>query len=508
MSVYIFTLMVGYIFGGSDIAQGYRARMLNDVPFNVKYIFTEPPTKQDVTKYEKAGIRCEQMLCMHQYFTDNHTLRLNQKTEDKIKELEKYLHCTSVEQHENEIWMIRDGFVVAAILLDEMNKGFYYGIHYYSQAKLIRTEIYTDGLSYANCYATAKCAEGNYAKIVRRTFYNRNGSVAYEQIFEKEKEWYLFQNGQIYTKHQFLAAFIQKLDLCKKDVVIIDRPVRVDLIQPIFQFKKEARLILIIHSKHFYEENEDLYELYLAREYYYSFKYSGKLDTIVVSTEAQKKELMGRLLDYKCSLPQITVIPAGGIDNYKKPQMQRRPYSLISVSRIERRKRIDWIIQSVIKAHRRNSNISIDIYGSNDGYLACAQKMISQNHAESYIHLMGWADVTEIYKNYEVYLTASLGETLGLSLLEAVASGTAMIGLDVKYGNHVFIQSEQNGYLIDFDKKYMKGDGEELTDAIAEKIIEIFSDEKRLERFHQASYEIAKGFASGIIREKWKKLLS
>lgn len=97
----------------------------------------------------------------------------------------------------------------------------------------------------------------------------------------------------------------------------------------------------------------------------------------------------------------------------------------------------------MIKAHRINPNIFIDIYGRDDGYLGYLQDMVSQNQAQSYIRFMGWADVTEVYKNYEVYITASLWETLGLSLLEAVASGTAMIGLDVKYGNHLFIQPEK-----------------------------------------------------------------
>lgn len=120
---------------------------------------------------------------------------------------------------------------------------------------------------------------------------------------------------------------------------------------------------------------------------------------------------------------------------------------------------------------------------------------------------MGWADVTELYKNYEVYLSVSLEETLGLTLLEAAASGTAMIGLDVKYGNRLFIRPEKNGYLISLDDGYLEGNEEKITDAMAEKIIEIFQDEKRLERFRQGSYEIAGGFDEKIIEKKWKKLL-
>ncbi len=506
MSIYIFTLMVGYIFGGGDIAQGYRARMLEGVPYSVKYIFTEPPTRRDIIRYRKVGIKPVQMLSMHQYFTDNHILELNEKAKDKAEELRKSLQCTSVEWRENEIWLIKNGCIIATILLDEENKEFYYGIHYYKQAKLVRTEIYMDGISYADCYVTERVGQNACAKLVKRTYYNRNGSVAYDQIFEGEKEWYLFPNGTIYTKQQFLVTFIRRLDLKEQDVVILDRPARYDFVQPIFQFKGKARLILIMHSRHFYEKGEDPYEVYLAREYNYSFKYSKMIDTIVVSTKEQKRELIEILSEYQCNIPKIAVIPAGGIEKLRYSEMKRKPYSLISVSRIEQRKKIDWIIKSVIKAHQMNPNITIDIYGSDDGYLQYIQNVVLQNKAQSYIHFMGWMEVTELYKEYEVYISASLGETLGLSLLEAVASGTAMIGLNVRYGNHLFIQPGKNGYLVDFNTNYIEED-EKLTDAIAEKIIEIFADKKQLEEFQRNSYKIARDFASDIIEEKWKNLI-
>lgn len=343
MSVYIFTLMVGYVFSGVDIAQGYRARMLESVSYPVKYIYTEPPTQRDMILYGKAGIRPEQMLNMHQYFTDNHTLELYGKTEEKLEELKKVLCCTSVERRENEIWMIRNGTILAAILLDGKNKDVYYGVHYYDQAKLVRTEIYTDGIAYINCYITASSDQGAYAKLVRRTFCNRDGSVSYDQIFEGDKEWYLFPDGRRYTKLQFFSEFIRKLDLKEKDVILLDRPARFELLQPIFQLKNKARLIVVVHSGHFYEKKEDPYDLYLNREYNYCFKYSKKIDTLVVSTEEQRRELADKLSEYQCRVPNIIVIPAGGMDCFRYPDRHRKPYSLISVSRIERRKKLNGL---------------------------------------------------------------------------------------------------------------------------------------------------------------------
>lgn len=298
--------------------------------------------------------------------------------------------------------------------------------------------------------------------------------------------------------------------MSEKDIVFLDRGINGIDLQPLFQYGGKAHIMVFFHSGHYFEKWEDpRHYLYLNWEYFYWFKYSNKIDTMIVSTHGQKEELIAKLKEYKCSVPNIEVIPVVGLDQLRYPGKERKRYSLITVSRLDSRKRIDWIIKSVIKAHRKNPNIFIDIYGGseNENYFQYLQDIVSENNAQSYVRFMGYKDVTEVYKDYEVYISASLWETLGLSLMEAVGSGVAMIGLDVKYGNRLFIQPEKNGYLIDYNREYVEGDDSKLINDMAEKIVEIFSDEERLEEFHRASYEIAKGFSTSLIEKKWKDLL-
>ena len=253
-----------------------------------------------------------------------------------------------------------------------------------------------------------------------------------------------------------------------------------------------------------------LFRSYLNREYYYWFKYSEMIDTMVVSTQEQKEGLIKTLREYHRRIPEIAVIPAGGIDHLRYPERERKPYSLITVSRLDARKKIEWIIRGIIKAHQADPRISIDIFGrGEEEYTRYLQNLISENYALDYIRLMGRRDVTEVYKDYEVYISASLWETLGLSVMEAVGSGTAVIGLDVRYGNRLFVQPGKNGYLVDFNLGYAVGtlDDEALINEIAEKIVEIFSDKERLQRFHEKSYEIAENFYFNRIEEKWRSLL-
>ncbi len=509
MAIYVFKMLVGYLPNGVENAMGYRAKMLKDASDSVKYIFTEVPLQRYIDRYKKVGIPIHQMLSAHQYFTDNHTLEVSGKVSDKLADLKWSLGYTDIVHQGNEIKLLKDGWVIAIVLINEDRDGCFHSIHYYNRGKLLRTEVYTDGISYANYYVTAVSEDGSYARLVRRSFYNRDGSVAYEQLFEGKEEWYAFPDGRLCTKVEFMAEFVKKLNLEEQDTVLMDfaGTFAYDFLQPLFQYGNKARFICVLHSVHFYEKDMNPDGLYLNWEYYYWFKYSKMIDSMVVSTEEQKRELAEKLRVYKCAVPRILAIPAGGLDFLRWPEKARRSYSLLTVSRLHKQKKIDWIIKSVIRAHIKNPDITLDIYGCDEGELQYLQGMVVQNGAQGFVRFMGHVDVSEIYKNYEVYISASLMESLGLSLMEAVGSGNAVIGLDVKYGNRLFIRPEENGYLIDFHQDYLGGDDEPLIEDISEKIIKIFEDRERLEEFHRRSYEIARNFMQEIIAEKWNRLL-
>ncbi len=508
MSIYIFSLLVGYMPNGVDNAQGYRAGMLREMGYPATHIFTKLPTRRYVNRYRKAGIHVDEMLSLHQIFTDNRTLELTGRAEEKLEELRRSLGYTELRREEREIQLLRDGARIAALLLEQDIPAYFYGIHYYSQGKLVRTEYYTDGLAYVDYYVTDVSEKGAFARLARRSFLNRDGAVAYEQFFDGEREWYVFPEGRLCTKSEFIGEGVKALDLTERDTVIVDRSSQLDFVQPLFRFGRRARFIAVLHSGHFFEKGEDPRTVYLNYEYYYWFKYTALIDTMVVSTQEQKEELTEKLREYGCRVPDIAVIPAGGLDRLRYPEGERRPGSILSVSRMDPRKKIEWIVRSVIRAHDQNPGISLDIYGRGEAdYTEYLQRLVEEHGARDYIRFMGRRDVTEVYKSYEVFMTASLWETLGLSVMEAVGSGAAVIGLDVKYGNRVFVHPDRNGYLVDFDVRYVDGEDEPLIADMARRIVDIFHDRKRLEGFHRESYEAAGGFLQGVVAEMWRGLL-
>ncbi len=507
MAIYVFNLLVGYFPCGVDNAQGYRAKILDRIGDTVRYIFTEIPSVQDIEYYRGLGIPVGEMLSAHQYFTDNCSLDATVEIDAKLRELKKSLQYTDVRNTNVGMELLKNREIIASVLFDRARKECIRGIMYFKQAKLIRSEFYTGGLLYAEYFVTATSNGRQYAKLVRRTYFSRDGIACFDMIYDNGEERYLLPDGRYYKKSEFMAEFIKRLKLTEKDTVIIDRFSQWEYVQPLFQFGNKARFIAVFHTGHYFEENEGpAHLLYLNEEYYYPFRNAKFIDTIVVSTEEQKKELQEKLTEYGQRVPEIAVIPAGGIQGLRYPETVRKPYSLIAVSRLARSRRIQEIIRSVVLAHERNPEISLDIYGSGE-YEQELCKIVEENSAQRYIRFAGYQNVTEIYKNYEVLLTASFHETFGLAMLEAISSGLAMIGWDAKYGNHLFIHPGKNGYLIALDLKSVEGEDQRVKD-MAEKIVEIFRDRKRLDEFSQYSYRLAGKFLFREVEEKWKRLLA
>ena len=462
MAVYVFSLLVGYYFGGVDYAQGARYKYLKKLSCPVKYVFTGIPNEREVSEYQKMGIETDDMISAHFLLSGNERIG-------------------------------GEGHIIKK--------------PYYSKGHLVHQEYYTDRLLYADYYTYADENGEQKSKRIKRAFRNPDGTSAYDIIYDENgSERYLFPNGENLSKQEFLCRFIQKLNLTEEDVVLIDRPGNMEFVQPLFTHGNKAKIIVFLHSGHYARKGESDAYLYLNFEYYYWFKNSDKIHTVIVSTDGQKEELIEKLKEYGCKIPNVEVIQACGLETLFYPDVERKPYSLLTVSRLVTGKRISWIIRSVIEAHKVNPEISLDIYGEgNEQYVAELKQLVETNQAGAYIHFMGHRDVTKVYMGYEAYISASLWETLGLTLMEAVGSGTAMIGLDVKYGNKVFIQNEQNGYLTDLDFEQIKNEPyvESMIHDMAQNIIRLFESPAKLRAFHEKSYQIAEKFLNDSIEEKW-----
>ena len=143
----------------------------------------------------------------------------------------------------------------------------------------------------------------------------------------------------------------------------------------------------------------------------------------------------------------------------------------------------------------------MNIYGKGSEYDKLNQ-IILENNAQEYIKLCGYQTLTEEFKKHQLYLSTASWEALGITLLEAVASGLGIVGLDAPYGGPTFIENAKNGFLIAEDDSKTR---DELIENISEAIIKYYELDQDVVTKH--SYAIARNYLDETVADKWIKVL-
>lgn len=187
--------------------------------------------------------------------------------------------------------------------------------------------------------------------MYQRRFFNEDGSVAYEEINDDDVVMYQFPDRLLCSKEELVGYMVSGLNLTSEDVVIIDRTTGVG--QAIMQNAGPARIGIIIHADHFSESNcNDDYILW-NNYYEYAFSQNKHVDFYVTATDAQNQLLKEQFEKYLHVSPRIVTIPVGSLDELKYPAQPRRPYSLITASRLAGEKHVNWMVAAAAQAHEQ-----------------------------------------------------------------------------------------------------------------------------------------------------------
>lgn len=356
-----------------------------------------------------------------------------------------------------------------------------------------------DYFSYTRYCTEYFIPKNNQATLIERRFYNEDGSVAYSMQMADGREVYRFPDRFLVGRQELIRYFMQTLQLTKQDLVILDRETNIG--QPIFEEAQKARLGVVVHAEHFSANNVDDQYILWNNYYDYQFTNADKVDFFIVATDRQKEILAEQFAKYTNHRPAIYTIPVGSLASLPQNE-NRKPFSMITASRLATEKHIDWLIRAVVCAKKELPELSFDIYG-NGGEEGKLRSLIDELGATDYIHLKGHANLEEIYKNYEVYLSASTSEGFGLTLMEAIGSGLPIIGFDVPYGNQTFVTEGKNGYLIPSSSDQVV---DHIASSYAEKIVLLYQNEE-LANMRQASYTRAEDFLTSRVEEAWSQLI-
>ena len=486
MTIYTFNLLVGYEPNGVDVAQASRAKILRGLGVTAKFVFTTWPTPEKLAYYLSLGHRDEELLFAHLTFTDQKT-SVPQKT---VGDLQMEFQLTRLDTIEKTEGAIRYQFADKNELtfhLDPYHSDCVRYVDYLLAGNMIKREYY------GACKLATEYFQ--YGRILRRTYHNQDGSIAFEEL--RLGESWLYKLGpEVLTNHtEVMRRFLLQLSLKEEDLILLDRASRMDFARPLLEKDAPSKLAMVFHSEHEFENG------HLNYEYYYVFKYAKRFDYFITATDLQKEVLEQTLAKQGCKGIPIYSIPVGHLETLTEPQGYRQPYSVITASRLDPRKRIDLVIRVVAQAKKRLPALQFDIYGKG-GEADRLQHLIQELAAQDYIHLRGHADLQQIYPCYQAYLTTSQWETFGLTLMEAAGAGLALLGFDARYGNPTFIKEGENGFLVPYSEIMPE---EQLVKELAEKLVQLF--ESDLAPFHQASYDLAFSYLTSKVLEVWKETL-
>lgn len=179
------------------------------------------------------------------------------------------------------------------------------------------------------------------------------------------------------------------------------------------------------------------------------------------------------------------------------------PPKLLHVGRISFEKNVEIILRALKKIRNVIPGTTLDIIG--DGPAISSLKIEArQLQLEDAVQFLGYwphENLPEVYPRYDLFVTASTMETQGLVVLEAIASGLPVVGVD-SFALPELIHHEKNGFIAPpYDSTQ-----------IAEYSIKTLSDPALFEKFSKESIEIASyhdiEYTTGEMEKLYHKLIN
>lgn len=266
-----------------------------------------------------------------------------------------------------------------------------------------------------------------------------------------------------HTSFPDMLVYISPIKLLKLDKVLdklSDKSGKIDLVE-VQNKVKEFVMKSKITQKH--EELSRKTVLKITNQFY------NRHDLVIAPSKRIEQDLLTHDLKAK------TVVISNGIhiDKFTKKKSYNKFPRFLHVGRVAFEKKIDVVIDAMNIVSKRYPKSILTITGDGPA-LTSLKKQVVKSSLRKNIIFTGFIQrdkLPKIYRDHDVFITASEMETQGLVLLEAMASGLPVIGVDVLAIPEV-VHDNKTGYLVE------KRDSVE----IAKKMIELIHNPELVEK--------------------------
>lgn len=280
---------------------------------------------------------------------------------------------------------------------------------------------------------------------------------------------------------QFKNYYRSKLSKEKFDLIVDDIS-KIPLGIPEYVNKPVVGIIHHIHGTSLYKELPKLLANYIIRaEKLIPKLYRGT--PIFAVSESTKNELieLGQpesKIDILYNAIDHDLFDKVKVDKYTQPTMSY-------IGRIKKYKNLEAVIDALPKVLERIPNLKLKIGGTGD-HVPNLQKYVTEKGLNENVEFLGY--LTEQEKAEEMakswlFVTMALKEGWGITVIEANAAGTPVIGSNVP-GLRDSIKNDITGKLVDLN------DSQKLADALTE----LLSDDEKLKKMSNEAKKWASKF--------------
>ncbi|EEJ72148.1 glycosyltransferase [Lactobacillus ultunensis] len=423
-----------------EIAQMQRVHLFKSFDEEAKIIEVEYNLWHDDA--QRSLKSSKYVINMFQYYQ-----KLDLKTEvsndDEL--IERILHSSNYEVKDKVAY--RDGKRRLQIVLRENRL---YSANYYDRwGFLDRVDFYDDG-----CVAYSEFYEDK-SRLVMRQYYDNAGKAKimmhYRGSDDNQPVLTLIQLNEsnnwrdFDTLAEFRAYFLD--EICQNDTHAVLYADRSDYTLDAFRLMHEkCPRYMIFHSALTTDGqvNGEVFDIYQRIG---AMLKNGSLTGLISSTDAEADDAANLFdTDHSYAIP-VTFTKNNIV---QVPFSERKPYSLIAVARLDAVKRLDQIINAVVKLHDKFSELTLSFYGYGDAQTEPKlRNLVKQLGAASYILFSGYKqDLTEVYNHAWLEVLTSKYEGFAMALLEAQEHGCPAVSYDINYGPSEIISNGYNVRLI------------------------------------------------------------
>lgn len=483
-----------YWISAIETAQLNRQRMIDSIGYGNKHIFCGIYSKESVYKrLTDYGFDVDRVIWIYDFYSDFKLAPPSYSVEKFESKLQNGFVKTTNKDVISYSW--EDSPVKIKVKLEN---GYVFASGLYTGNILISVDYYTYEKNYTEFFRDNK--------LYLRRFYNINGSVAVDEMFDEslddDKAMFLIANHMPMSRGSFIENMLLQI-LHKDDIVLVDRY----LVRDFFSraLYEAAKIFYIAHSTHcdFHDSDDNFVKLFGYGE---KFRLKDRCAGYIMATPKQAEdavkhiEIMFGDKDYK----KVRAIPVGCIDKLQYSE-NRKSNSFVSVGRLVSSKGFDTVIKAIAKAKQFVSDIRLDIYGVGllKSYL---EALIEQFDCKDNIFLCGYHDLSSKYLEYDAMITGTVYEGFGLSCSECLGQGCPVICFDAPYMGESLVEDGYNGYVVHLDKDI---DDNERADRLSEALIKycrLDDNEKQIMR--KNVYKSAERYLFKEVANLWNQFLT